>query len=649
MTTRRVTTEYAHNEYNVNNYGSFANAVTAIGANTATLTVSQQINITSNQTVASNITLKVLPGGSFNISAGATLTINGPFVADFYQVFSGSGDVRFGNGYIREVYPQWWGAVGDGSTDCTTAIQAAIDSLSTFTTGLPMRESCGGKIFIPTGQYKITDTISSYSSITVEGAGAWSTEILVYGTVTDAFSVAGGDRFDRYTTQGALRFLRITATGTGATVNNLVRLNSCYGYVLDKVSLETSSQYCLYIHDSIDIQVFNSYCTAGTSAGLYVGVTLDTVSTTLRFYNCYFNTCTDGPGANVAGLGIAFHDCIFESNGTNTASLGHGVIVRYGTATFHSCYWENNGGYDGKFGTEWNDSYRATVGITNPTVITGGYRTAGMGGFYFQEVFGGYLVGGTTGDGYKSLTFEKNAHNRNFTVAGVYVNDSYPPEYIGDDIRNYPGSISYISFTGNQTRFYGKTFDFSETSSAAVLTDEANNYGSTFCTIGSQDIFSNPTTISGFHSKRSTILSLNNGPDNPKFQVDTTGDVILNRRDNNFLAIRSISEEITIDDAATTYATDAIIPSGTLVLGVHSYVNATISGVSTFSLGVDGAANRYGNNLLAIAGSEWKGIENGISTYTADTPLLITPNTTPSTDTGRVTATIYYINIGASN
>ncbi len=54
------------------------------------------------------------------------------------------------NGYLtpflKEVYPQWWGAQGNGAADDTAAIQAAIDSLP-YT---------GGVIFFPNGTYRLT-------------------------------------------------------------------------------------------------------------------------------------------------------------------------------------------------------------------------------------------------------------------------------------------------------------------------------------------------------------------------------------------------------------------------------------------------------------------------------------------------------------
>lgn len=58
-----------------------------------------------------------------------------------------------------------YGAVGDGSTDDTVAIQMAMDA--TYGTG--------GRVLFPTGTYKITGTISGTNNISIEGEGSSST------------------------------------------------------------------------------------------------------------------------------------------------------------------------------------------------------------------------------------------------------------------------------------------------------------------------------------------------------------------------------------------------------------------------------------------------------------------------------------------
>ena len=107
---------------------SFQTQVTAAAG--GTLQVSNQVNITSNFTIPSNVSISALPSGVFNISSGAILTINGPITAGRWQIFSGSGTVSFAtNAAISSVYPEWWGAQPDGGTgtfDSSPAWQSAV-------------------------------------------------------------------------------------------------------------------------------------------------------------------------------------------------------------------------------------------------------------------------------------------------------------------------------------------------------------------------------------------------------------------------------------------------------------------------------------------------------------------------------------------
>ena len=82
--------------------------------------------IDDDLTIPSNISLHIVPGALLEISSGKTLTIAGNIYAGIGQIFSGSGTVSFSS--ATTVYPEWWGATGDGTTDDDDAIQAALGS-----------------------------------------------------------------------------------------------------------------------------------------------------------------------------------------------------------------------------------------------------------------------------------------------------------------------------------------------------------------------------------------------------------------------------------------------------------------------------------------------------------------------------------------
>jgi polygalacturonase len=80
-----------------------------------------------------------------------------------------------------------FGATGDGVTNDTAAIQAAIDSLATT----------GGVVFLPPGTYQVTDAGGSLalslatSNVTLRGAGAGATVIRGFGTPAHIIGLTG--------------------------------------------------------------------------------------------------------------------------------------------------------------------------------------------------------------------------------------------------------------------------------------------------------------------------------------------------------------------------------------------------------------------------------------------------------------------------
>jgi len=85
----------------------------------------------------------------FDDSLGSTFAIYGKIDAGLFQIFSGPGGApTFVAGVSSWLYPQWWGAVGDGVTDDTAAFLSFIPGTVNLTT------------LIPPGNYAITNNIT---------------------------------------------------------------------------------------------------------------------------------------------------------------------------------------------------------------------------------------------------------------------------------------------------------------------------------------------------------------------------------------------------------------------------------------------------------------------------------------------------------
>lgn len=158
-------------------------ALSQLASESGLLRVDVTCTVSTTASPPSTLTIDVVSPGSFSIDSGVTLTtsgplmshaantafsgsgtltINGPFSAPLRQVF-GSGlrdNVTFGANAITRLYVQWFGATGDGSTDDTTALQAAVKSANQSSTnstfgGVP---SSAGKpeVYFPTGNYVVS-------------------------------------------------------------------------------------------------------------------------------------------------------------------------------------------------------------------------------------------------------------------------------------------------------------------------------------------------------------------------------------------------------------------------------------------------------------------------------------------------------------
>lgn len=174
-------------------------AVTAIGSvNLRTLRVTSSQAVGSNLTVTPNISAWFIGAGQLSINSSVTVTFDRPdqLMADKHkQIFTGAGaptGVTFSKPGI--VYPQWWGAVCDGSTDDGPEFQSAHDSLP----------STGGVIEAHGGNCKTNQQINITKS---DVTGRFDP-----GTVLDISSIAGTGTSGVHVSADVIAGLKLTGS-----------------------------------------------------------------------------------------------------------------------------------------------------------------------------------------------------------------------------------------------------------------------------------------------------------------------------------------------------------------------------------------------------------------------------------------------------
>ena len=81
---------------NVEAYGGLTDTPSQIGDTETTIVISSKQKVNKNVAIPTTMSLKFLRGGSFDISAGKTVTINGHIDAGLWQIFKCAGSVEFG-------------------------------------------------------------------------------------------------------------------------------------------------------------------------------------------------------------------------------------------------------------------------------------------------------------------------------------------------------------------------------------------------------------------------------------------------------------------------------------------------------------------------------------------------------------------------
>lgn len=226
---------------------------------------------------------------------------------------------------IREtVSVKDFGAVGDGVTDDTAAIQKAINYVFTKPS-IGLLNQIGGVVWFPAGRYRVTSTLTGLTDgITIRGepSGLDSVPLAQAGSGSQIFCDNTVGDFPMFTVNdgGPITIQDIGLNGT-QTITNSVCIKTGTG--LTNIGITQA-------HFS------NVRFTGFTS--VFSGTKLADVS----FYDCgfeYNTTCFDLQGGTYTSLGgVKFVSCIFFGGASSVFTLGSAAVLN--DMAFSACLFE---------------------------------------------------------------------------------------------------------------------------------------------------------------------------------------------------------------------------------------------------------------------------------------------------------------------
>lgn len=363
------------------------------------------------------------PGGAFDVICSST-------VGQVWVRLTGG----WGCNSLGYVNPDWWGAVGNGSTDDTAAIQSAITAAPT-----------GGRLFLPRlyavssvfitskpitifglnggqGEYSSTcntglvTTTTNMSVFPALQAGSVVRDICITTSLTNTSGVALGTaaaahsvQFDHNQINGQCISIAVTGSGTTQTKNALVSSNvirpaanaACAAFAIGQSSTGANTGDGVYRDNVV-------YCT-NSATGFYLYDSGGDAFTNNNVYACGYGTVIK-PGANQQVLFAYFTSTIlgdYSANNdllidTSSSTAGIASLFFIGTwtsgdgltsATGPSVLIQNTGGAGNFQGIKFlgHRTYNYTAG-------NDAFKISG-GNVKFVEVQNSHVCSGVTGSG----------------------------------------------------------------------------------------------------------------------------------------------------------------------------------------------------------------------------------------------------------
>lgn len=444
---------------NAKYYGSATGST--LGTAVAAGTTSRDIYIEGGEWVitesydwsAYTTTRWIFAAGSYlNIAAGCTVTFPSPWnviAQPNQQIFSGTGTVVFTKAGV--VYPHWWGAKGDGTTNDDTTVQAALTAAE------------GGTIDFGDSEYTylITTPLTLLSNTTVISKGA----------TIDASGFATGSKRVLSAT-GTLGTAKNITVGTAPILSYYVTVDSVVGLSAGDYVIVTSNDHIGYNSAGADTVDYGEILVIREISGMDVYFTTPlnyTYTTTPLLYPVTWKEDIHIRGLRIVGsntLGFnhsgiqmllvnrfSIKDCVIDNCDAYSISVCMSCVGDVESNTIHGVFYTTGGGVSVVYGVIlWNCTQY--VNVTNNIghrlrhlVVTVSTETPNyFGQPMFCNVIGNICFDAEAGDDGRSYAYENHGHGTHI----LWANNIADGCYSGFNIENG----TYNTVTGNIIKNY---------------------------------------------------------------------------------------------------------------------------------------------------------------------------------------------------
>jgi polygalacturonase len=297
-----------------------------------------------------------------------------------------------------------FGAAGDGVTDDTAAIQAAIDSLPNQTSNQGTVPE-GGQIFFPAGVYKITSAINigaNDRSVELIGAGK-GRSIINVAFQGVGINVSGTDTGAGYTKNFVLRDMRVQST----TVTNrpvgtkLLSIKYLNYFSIERCWFQGETYNAIYIEDALDGRIVDVRIdTAATNnQGFYNGMELVQVGVIgapnqITIDQCYIEDTFLSAIRLLKGEKVVIRNTLMQSNERN------GIFFdQCNSLHIHDNYFEANGQSNASGSCDIVDGTSPPFNLSRNIRIDNNHFSGDMSSATFNVLFANDVRG---------LTFSEN-------------------------------------------------------------------------------------------------------------------------------------------------------------------------------------------------------------------------------------------------